>query len=510
MSSQRAAAPWWGLAASGVAIGLAELLAGLAVRRFGIGGTPSPVVALGNGFIDHTPSWLKNFAVSVFGTHDKTALAVGMVVVVVALSVLIGALSARRLVAGLLLFAGLAGVVLAAVLTRPGAGMAAAVPTAIGALAGMYVLSTIFGQNGATAGGGVDRRTVLAAGVGAGVFAVLGTLAGRALSSGAHVVQAARSKFVLPKVAQPVTVPASAGLAVQGISPLITPTDSFYRIDTAFTVPQVDPAGWRLRVHGMVDREVSIGWEELLRQPMQQAVVTLMCVSNEVGGDLNGTAVWTGFPVRELLQRAGVRSGADMVLSRSADGFTAGTPLRALTDDRPALLAVAMNGVALPAEHGFPVRLVVPGLYGYVSATKWVTDLKVTTFAADQGYWTPRGWSALGPVKMSSRIDVPRDGSTVAVGKVAVAGVAWEQGAGIRAVEVQVDAGEWQPARLGTSIGINAWRQWVWEWSATAGTHTLQVRARDEKGNLQDARIAPPEPDGSTGYHTISVTVRSD
>ena len=226
----------------------------------------------------------------------------------------------------------------------------------------------------------------------------------------------ARADVTVPQVPSPVSVPAAAQLDVPGITPYVVPNADFYRIDTALVVPQLDTGGWRLRVHGMVEREVELDWDALLSKPMQQALVTLTCVSNEVGGDLAGNAVWTGWPVRELSAMAGPQPGADMVLSTSVDGFTAGTPLEALTDDREALLAVAMNGEPLPVEHGFPVRMVVPGLYGYVSATKWVVDLKVTTFAADVAYWTPRGWSERGPIKTASRIDVPASGDQVKAG----------------------------------------------------------------------------------------------
>jgi DMSO/TMAO reductase YedYZ molybdopterin-dependent catalytic subunit len=281
----------------------------------------------------------------------------------------------------------------------------------------------------------------------------------------------------------------------------------FYRIDTALVVPRLDATQWRLRVTGMVDREVEIDWATLQGKPMREALVTLTCVSNEVGGDLIGNAVWTGWPVRELLAMAGPQAGADMVLQTSADGWTCGTPLTALTDDRNALLAIRMNGEPLPFEHGFPVRLVVPGLYGYVSATKWVTELKVTTFAKDQGYWTPRGWSAKGPIKTASRIDVPRVGATVPAGRVAVAGVAWAQHRGIRKVEVQVDDGPWQQARLAEEPTIDAWRQWVLPWDATRGSHTIRVRATDGLGELQTSVEAPPAPDGASGWHTITVRV---
>ena len=296
----------------------------------------------------------------------------------------------------------------------------------------------------------------------------------------------ARADVTVPPVPTPVVVPPAASLDVPGITPYVVPNRDFYRIDTALVVPQMDTRGWRLRVHGLVDQEVEIDWDTLLSKPMQQALVTLTCVSNEVGGDLAGNAVWTGWPIRELLALAGPQPGADMVLSTSVDGFTAGTPLEALTDDRNALLAVAMNGEPLPVEHGFPVRMVVPGLYGYVSATKWVVDLKVTTFAADVAYWTPRGWSARGPIKTASRIDVPASGGQVKAGRVAVAGVAWAQHRGIRAVEVRVDDGPWQQARLAAEPSVDAWRQWVLEWDAPKGNHTLTVRAVDGTGAAAD------------------------
>ena len=252
---------------------------------------------------------------------------------------------------------------------------------------------------------------------------------------------------------------------------------------------------------------MTLTWAQLVGKPLIQRYVTLACVSNEVGGHLVGNALWTGWPVRELLREAGAKAGADMVLSRSIDGWTAGTPLSALTDDRDALLAVAMNGVALPFEHGFPVRLVVPGLYGYVSATKWVTDLKVTRFADDMGYWTPRGWSALGPVKTASRIDVPRSGARLPAGRVAVAGVAWAMHRGIQAVQVQVDGGPWADARLATEPTVDSWRQWVFEWDAGPGSHVLTVRARDGAGEWQTAVQTTSDPDGATGHHSVTVAV---
>ncbi|RNI21425.1 oxidoreductase [Flexivirga caeni] len=473
-------------------------------------GTPSPVLAVGGAFIDRTPPWLKTFAVDNFGTHDKQVLLTGIGVVLVLLSLLIGLLSSRRMTAALVLFVVLVAVAAAAVTSRPHARAVDVLPLIVGAACGLGVLRWWRDRMllaGAEPTAPTTRRTALL-GAGAAVGAVLLGMAGRAWSGGTRAVQAAREAFVLPRVAHPVTVPAGASVGVPGVTPYIVPNGEFYRIDTALVVPQVDPSSWQLRVTGMVDHEIEIDWETLLSKPMQQAMITLMCVSNEVGGNLNGNAIWTGWPVRDLLAQAGVHPGADMVLSRSVDGFTAGSPLSALTDGRNALIAVAMNGQALPAAHGFPARLVVPGLYGYVSATKWLTELKVTTYARDAGYWTPRGWSELGPVKTSSRIDVPQSGAKVDAGTVAVAGVAWHQHVGIAKVQVQVDDGPWQDARLGAAANIDVWRQWVFEWHATSGHHTLTVRAVDDSGAIQIAAQAPPAPNGATGYHSISVTVR--
>jgi len=497
-----------GLVAGALTLGVATLLAGLMTRTGLSTGTPSPVIAVGGTFVDHTPPWLKNFAVSSFGTHDKLALFVGMALVLAALCAAIGVLGAQRHTAGLVAFV-LAGAIGAlAVATRPRAGSLDILPTMIGTAAGLWTLTTLWQKgSGGVDSGGVDRRRfflwggVLAAGAAA--AAGLGQSLGQRAAESAQ----SRSAIKLPRAVKPVVVPAGAQLDVKGITPYVIDNADFYRIDTALVVPQLDTASWSLKVHGMVDREVTIDWATLLTKPMEDALVTLMCVSNEVGGDLTGNAVWTGWPVRELLKMAGPRTGADMVLSTSSDGFTAGTPLSVLTDDRNALLAIGMNGQPLPPEHGFPVRLVVPGLYGYVSATKWVTELKVTTFAADEGYWTPRGWSARGPVKTESRIDVPRSGDRVSAGTVALAGIAWAQHRGIKAVEVRVDGGPWQGTRLAEEPTVDSWRQWVLPWQAVKGAHTITVRATDDEGVIQTQTEAPPAPDGATGWHTITVNV---
>jgi DMSO/TMAO reductase YedYZ molybdopterin-dependent catalytic subunit len=301
--------------------------------------------------------------------------------------------------------------------------------------------------------------------------------------------------------------PPGADLRITGLSSFITPNDHFYRIDTALFVPSVAADTWSLRIHGMVDREIRLDYRQLLARPLIERDVTLTCVSNEIGGPYISTARWIGAPLKDLLDEAGVRAGATQIVSRSADGFTVGTPTALATDGRDAMLAVAMNGEPLPLEHGFPVRMIVPGLYGYVSATKWIVDIELSTFAAFDAYWVQRGWAQQAPIKTESRIDTPRDGARVPAGQVAVAGVAWAQHRGVDRVEVRVDDGPWQAAELAQEDTVDTWRQWVFRWDAPAGGHTLSVRATDGGGTLQVERPAEPFPDGATGDHTIVVTV---
>ena len=273
-------------------------------------------------------------------------------------------------------------------------------------------------------------------------------------------------------------------------------------------VPLLRAENWKLRIHGMVDREVTITYADLLHGALVERDLTLMCVSNEVGGDLTSNARWLGLPIAALLKQAGPAANADMVLSKSSDGFTASTPLAVLTDGRDALFAIGMNGVPLPVEHGFPVRMVVPGLYGYVSATKWVVDLEVTRFDQAEGYWTPRGWSPMGPVKTSSRFDVPQNGDGLKAGTLTLAGIAWAEHRGIKGVEVRIGDGPWVPATLGAEDSIDTWRQWFYRWTAGPGRYQLQVRAIDGDGVVQTGQSAPPAPNGASGWHTIAVTVK--
>lgn len=519
-----------GVAAGAITLAVAEVGAAV-VMRGGIGsGTASPLVAVAGAFVDRTPAWLKDFAIQTFGTHDKLALLVGMGIVLTVLCALIGLLGGGRAkplskpgegvrdlysFAGLGVFAAVGVVGVLAVLDRPNASWPDTFPTIIGTLIGLWTLDRLWrrlappeAQPAPMGAGTASRRAVLAWGGGLTVVGVLGIAAGRALSRAGEVVEAARARLGMLRVAHPVAVPAGATQGVAGQTAYITPNNNFYRIDTAITVPQVDPDTWRLRVTGMVDQDIELTFQDLLDADLVEALVTLTCVSNYVGGNLAGNAVWTGLPVREVLARAGVQDGADMVLSTSTDGFTAGTPIEALTDDRNALLAIAQNGEALLPEHGFPVRLVVPGLYGYVSATKWVTELKVTRFDQDEGYWTPRGWSALGPIKTASRIDVPRPGEPVGAGEVVIAGVAWAQHRGIERVEVRIGDGDWQEATLAEEPTIDSWRQWMLTWQAEPGEYAVSVRATDGSGEVQTEEHAMPAPNGSSGWHTIDVQVR--
>ncbi|TWS20656.1 molybdopterin-dependent oxidoreductase [Tsukamurella asaccharolytica] len=505
-------APAWVAALAGVLAGVAGLAVAELVAAVLAPGA-STVFAGGATVIDAAPPWLKDFAVESFGTADKAVLLGTMGVVLALGAAAAGMLELRRPPWGAVLF-GIVGIVGAiTALLRPDATATWAVPSLVGIAAALLVLWQAIRRlrPDAEAPGGsaaIDRRGFLLV-AGAATGTTLLALAGaRLLSAGAVAVKAAQETLRLPLPKTPAAaVPSGADLGIDRLTPYITPTADFYRIDTALRVPQLDPAAWSLQVHGMVDAPFTLTWDELLALPLEEHHATLACVSNEVGGDLIGNALWLGYPIRALLERARPRAGADMVLSRSSDGFTAGTPLEVLRDPaRAALLAIGMNGEPLPVIHGFPARLVVPGLYGYVSATKWVTSLKVTTFAADQGYWTPRGWSALGPVKVQSRIDVPR--GSVAAGEVTVAGVAWAQHTGIARVEVRADGGEWVPARLADTVGPDTWRQWSVPIPLERGEHTLEVRATDAAGKVQTDAQAPPAPDGATGWHRVVVTAR--
>lgn len=462
--------------------------------------------------IDLTPGPVKEWAIQTFGTNDKLFLTVSVLVVIAVIAMVTAQFEDRKLGSIALGLAGVLGG--AAVLSRTGARPVDVIPSLVGAAAGIAVLRLLVADRvrppAPEPGADTDadrRRSLAALGfLAAGTLAgVIGTVLGRAASSAAGD----RSAYTppAPKVPGP-PIPPEVQPAGVDLAPFITPTADFYRIDTALSVPQVQRQDWRLRIHGMVDREVTFHFDELAQFEAIDKVVTLTCVSNPVGGNLISNASWTGYRVRDLLARAGVHPDADMVLSKSIDGFTAGTPVEALTDNRDALLAVAMNGEPLPTEHGYPARLVVPGLYGYVSATKWLVDLELTRFDRAEAYWTKLGWSARGPIKTESRIDVPRAGSGVPMGTATFGGVAWAQGRGVRAVEVRIDDGPWQPATLGAAYSNDTWRLWSYTWQADRpGRHTITVRATDGTGALQTSDVADVVPDGATGWHSVSFTV---
>ena len=500
-----------GLVSLGAGLAAAHLVAGL--WRDG----RNPVVGVGDWIIDHVPGSVKDWAIRTFGTNDKLALIAGTLVVLCVVSAWLGRLAQRRLMPALLGIAGIGLLGGLASLDHANATWVSVLPAVIGSAVSAGVLAWLsgwrparstddeLGQQDAT-GMGPDRRAFLLSASAIGAAALVAGGAGQALRR-RYAVAGVRRELLLPAAGDAQAAPAGADLGIRDLPPFITPNDEFYRIDTALLVPQVAPDRWRLRVHGLVDREIEIGFADLLRRPLVERDVTLSCVSNEVGGGLVGNAVWRGARLADLLDEAGLQPSATQLLSTSVDGWTCGTPVSAVMDGRDALLAVAMNGEPLPVSHGFPVRMVVPGLYGYVSATKWVVDLKLTTWEDDVAYWVPRGWAREAPVKTMSRIDVPRQ-RDVPAGTVAIAGVAWAPHRGISAVEVQVDDGRWLPARLGAVPSEDSWVQWVAEWDAAPGEHAVTVRAYDGEGVLQPEDVAPPAPDGAQGWHRRDYRVR--
>jgi DMSO/TMAO reductase YedYZ molybdopterin-dependent catalytic subunit len=508
---QRLFAALSGIGAAIVALGVAEVLAVL------VAPASSPLLAVGSFVIDIVPPWVKETAIALFGTGDKVALLVGLGLLVAILAAMIGILQLRRPPFGLVGLAVIAVIAIAAVVTRTGATAIAPAPTIVGMVIGALVLRGSIARLGLWIDG-VERKArdsvysrrsflgFIGAATGAAVFA--GVVA-RTVNATKTAVNTLRESLVLPRPAVAAApIPAGAELPFDGLYPLVTPNEDYYRIDTALQIPIINVDEWRLKITGMVENEIEISFNDLLGLPLIETYVTLACVSNDVGGGLIGNAKWLGYPIRELLARAKPTAGADMVLSSSIDGFTAGSPLEVLQDEnRDAIFAIGMNDEPLPLEHGFPVRMVVPGLYGYVSATKWVTELKVTRFADDEGYWTPRGWSALGPIKLSSRIDTPKYTAAFAPGDTVIAGVAWSQHVGVSAVEVRVDKKTWMPATLAPAISADTWVQWSMPWTATPGVHFIEVRATDANGYTQPGDYVSVAPNGAEGWHTITVDV---
>ena len=506
-----------GLLTGAVALGVAELTAAVT------GPNGAPVIAVGETAINLTPVPVKEFAIAHFGTHDKAALVAGILMLLAAFAALIGVLAVRRLAYGLAALAVFAAVGVAAAVSQGGglnvvptlAGTAVAAATLVlmvRAIRGAARPETagpveVTGLAGGPGGKGLERRRFLIVGAGAAALGVAAGGLGNALL-GRFSVASSRAAVRLPGPAVPApAVPAGTDLRIPGLTPFMTSNASFYRVDTDLVLPQVSPETWTLTIDGMVDRPVELTFAELLKMSLTEADITLVCVSNQVGGTYNGNATWLGVPLAGLLRRAGVRAGADQVLSAATDGMTISTPVAAIMDGRNALLAVGMNGQPLPVAHGFPARMIVPGLYGYVSATKWVTKLTLTTFARQKAYWTQRGYSAQAPVKTESRIDVPKPLSQVKAGRITVAGVAWAPAKGIAKVEVSADNGPWQQATLAASGGIDTWRQWMWGWDARPGLHNLRVRATDNSGATQTPRRAYPVPNGASGWDSVVVTV---
>ena len=519
-----------GAVAAGVGLGIGELASGLFPRS-----VPSPVVAVGDAVVDLTPGAAVRTGIDSVGRADKPLLLLAIVLA----SLLIGAVIAaprqrttRAIVGG---FAALGAVAVWASARENERNLAAVVVVQVLAVGGAAVVAVGLRRLALTGRSPFDRspradetawagsapaasaspldppatrRAFLAyAGAGA-AFAGLTAAGGQRLRARSSAASA-RAAVALPAAAAALpTGPDGAGTfdAIAGISPFVTPNADFYRIDTALLVPQVTPDRWQLKITGLVERELTFRLDDLLAMPLVEQQITLSCVSNDVGGDLVGNAAWRGVPLSSLLQRAGAQPEATQVVGESVDGFTAGFPVSVL-DGRPALVAVGMNGEPLPLEHGFPARLVVPGLYGYVSATKWLSEIRLTRWEDEDGYWIPRGWSKEGPIKTQSRIDVPRKGASIGAGTVAVAGVAWAPTRGISAVEVQVDDGPWARADLAPATSDLTWVQWLYRWPASGGRHQLTVRALDGTGAVQSAERHEPAPSGATGYHSVRVDV---
>jgi DMSO/TMAO reductase YedYZ molybdopterin-dependent catalytic subunit len=460
-------------------------------------------ISVGDVVIRNAPSGLVHWAIEVFGTNDKPALRVGIVLTALVAGAVVGAMAARwRLVGPVAFLAAAVAGLIAATRDPQSDDVRAAFAAALGAIAGAVALDVLLARPDGLADAAARRRFLrLTGSVATGGVAV--ALLSR-LRTPPSKAEEARAEIDLD--AAPGVAPAGASFAVVGLTPLVTPNDDFYRIDTALAVPDVDPDDWTLTVHGMVGQTFALSYSDLIALPTIEHWTTIACVSNEVGGRLVGNAHWLGTPLAGLLDRAGVDPReADQLVGRSIDGFTVGFPTALALDGRAAMVAYGMNDEPLPRVHGFPARLIVPGLYGYVSATKWLTEIELTTWDAFDAYWVPRGWAKEGPVKTQSRIDVPR--GDVPPGATAIAGVAWAPTRGIAKVEVQVADGPWQEAELADELHVDTWRQWRLTWDAQPGSYTVRVRATDGDGVTQDERRTAVAPDGAQGWHSVRVHV---
>lgn len=539
----------------GVLALLSAVAAGHLVAGF-VGANASPFVAVGNTFIYFTPNWLKDFAVSTFGSSDKLVLLLSMAVVVLIVAAVAGLASRSKATPGVVfaVVLGLAGI--GAVLRAPDLGLAAVLAPTASLAVGVLVFRLLHdrayaaarqprasdadhdatpsgdsantasdsanaaGEDGEHAGGSAsagvaslaqiqqDRRKFIvssaAVAVGAGVLGGAGQLI--ASGGGAEASRQAVGGFTVADPAP--AIPAGADFAKAGTPTFVTANPQFYRVDTALAVPQLRAQDWQLRIHGMVDREIVLRYDDLRRRPLIERTITMTCVSNPVGGDYISTANFVGVRLRDILQEAGIKPGADQIFSKSSDGWTAGTPVDVVMEpDRDAMLAIGMNGEPLPIEHGFPVRMVVPGLYGYISATKWVVDMEITTFRAAQCYWVQRGWGVKGPIKTEARIDTPAPFGHVTAGKITLAGIAWAQPKGISKLEVRVNRGPWVEAQLAADVNNHTWRMWKVEMEMDAGTKFVECRATDKTGYIQTDERVDPIPDGATGWSSRNFTV---
>ncbi|MBA3338335.1 MAG: molybdopterin-dependent oxidoreductase [Geodermatophilaceae bacterium] len=554
-----------GLLSAAVALGIGELLAGL------VSPNSSPVIAIGGAVIDATPRPLKDFAITTFGQNDKVALVVGTLVLLAGFSMVLGVLAWSRLklaAAGVLLF-GVLGA--AAAITRPTGSFLDVLPSIVGAATGaaalIYMITELARRTATPAGAervsvasgkadkpiatskaleaaadrasaaaatrqhadetliaklrerlaGVDRKTsslnrrgfFVAGGLAAGAAVVAGG-AGKLLQR-RFAVSGARSAITLPDPSSPApALPAGADLSktVDGLTRLFTDNNDFYRVDTAITAPQVSPSDWSLRIFGMVDKEVQYTFADLMnRDDLIERDITISCVSNQVGDKLAGTARWIGVPLKNLLDEAGIKSGSDQLVSRSVDGMTIGTATDSAMNTEDAMIAIGMNGEPLVVDHGFPARMIIPGLYGYVSACKWIVEIEATTFDAFDAYWVERDWDREAPIKVFSRIDTPQGLRPVKSGPRMLAGIAWAQTRGIAQVEVKVDGADWAQASLSPEVNKNLWRQWTYPVDFAAGSHTIVVRSTDQAGELQTEERVDPFPNGATGWHNIVATV---
>jgi DMSO/TMAO reductase YedYZ molybdopterin-dependent catalytic subunit len=531
-----------GAIAIGAALATGELLAGL------LPDVPSPLIAVAQFIVDVQPAGAKEIVVGLFGTADKLAFQVFIVLVALIIGAILGRVAGKQADVAAAIVVAFSAAGFAASLREPAASAALAVFAAgAEALVGIVVLRRLVslatepvapgrvvrepqrpaqrpdgrprvkgqqrGSGTAKRGSMPDwsRRALLQAGGAIAVGSVFAGAIGRTLLERTRTPAPVAGDIPIAPV--PVALPtgadiATADLTTEGLTPIVVPNDDFYRIDTALLVPTVDRATWSLRIFGLVDREITLTYDELVALPIVDQYVTIACVSNEVGSNLVGNAKWTGVPLRTVLDLAGVQSSADQLVGRSVDGFTVGMPVEWVMDkSRVPMVAVGMNGDPLPPVHGYPARLIVPGLYGYVSATKWVTELELTTFAQYEAFWVPRGWAQKAPILTQSRIDVPQSGATVQAGHVAVAGVAWAPDRGITRVEVRIDGGAWAPTKLSTPISKATWVQWLYDWTATSGRHLIEVRATDGTGDVQTDQQTPPAPDGARGHHQIQVSV---